>query len=190
MGHGKLSDDELYNLFGQGDDEAFDMLYQRYWKRLLYKALLKLQVEADAEEVVQDTLLDIWKSRGRLPIRNSFAAYIGAILRYKIMGRLAAGKKQACQPVGDLSTVETPDHSTQQWLDFAELQTEIETAISELPEKCQLVFRMSREDGLNDRQIAADLHVSQKTVEAHITKALKLLRVKLGRLSFMIILFR
>lgn len=189
MDHGKLSDDDLYSLFGQGEDEAFDILYQRYWKRLLYKALSKLQVEADAEEVVQDTLLDIWKGKGRLPIRNSFSTYIGAILRYKIMHRLAAGKKNAYQPIGDLLTTETPDDSTQQWLDFADLQSEIEAAINELPEKCQLVFRMSREDGLNDRQIAAHLQVSRKTVEAHITKALKLLRAKLGKLSFLVFLF-
>lgn len=187
MAYGKLSDDELYSLFGQGEDGAFDVLYQRYWKRLLYKALLKLQVEADAEEVVQDTLLAIWKSKGQLPIRNSFAAYIGAMLRYQIMGRLAANKKHAFLPVDNLS--EPSDHSMQQWLDFADLQTEIETAIRELPEKCQLVFRMSREDGLNDRQIAEHLHVSQKTVEAHITKALKRLRIKLGKLSFLIFLF-
>jgi len=189
MGYRELSDNDLYSLFGQGKDEAFNVLYQRYWKRLLYKAMLKLQVEADAEEVVQDTLLDIWKSKGRLPIRNSFATYISAILRYKIMGRLAAGKKQAFLPVDGLSVPETPDYSMQQWLDFADLQSEIETAINALPEKCQLVFRMSREDGLNDKQIAAHLHVSRKTVEAHITKALKLLRVKLGRLSFLIFLF-
>ncbi len=48
MDYRKLNDEELYCLFGQGRDGAFDVLYQRYWKRLLYKALLKLQVEADA----------------------------------------------------------------------------------------------------------------------------------------------
>lgn len=189
MDYTELSDNELYTLFGQGHDAAFDVLYGRYWKRLLYKAMLKLEAEEDAEELTQDTLLDIWKSKGRLQIRNSFSTYIGAILRYKILERMAARRKEVYQAMDDLSRVDTADHTTQQWLDFADLRDELEAAIESLPEKCRLVFRMSREKGLSDRQIAEELDVSQKTVEAHISRALKSLRVAFTRFPILFSLF-
>jgi len=51
-----------------------------------------------------------------------------------------------------------------------------------LPEKCHLVYKMSRENGMSQKQIAAEFCISEKTVEAHIGKALKVLRTGLGQL--------
>lgn len=57
------SDNELYLLFQNGNEAAFDILYSRYWKILLYKALQKLDSEDDAEEIVQDTLMVLWERK-------------------------------------------------------------------------------------------------------------------------------
>ncbi len=89
-----LSDKELYALLAQDNEEAFNLLYHRYWKRMLYKAMVKLQSETDAEEVVQDAFVDIWKSRHRIDIQYTFHTYIAAIVRYKVMAKLASNKKQ------------------------------------------------------------------------------------------------
>jgi RNA polymerase sigma-70 factor (ECF subfamily) len=187
-----LSDNELYILLAQDDEEAFTLLYHRYWKRMLYKAMHKLQCDTDAEEVVQDTFVDIWNSRKRIQIQNTFHTYIASIVRYKIMAKMAVNKKAIHDNVEDIQQLHIADNSTQQWLSFYDMQSEIETAIKALPHKCQLIFRMSREIGLSDKQIAQDLSLSQKTVEAHITRALKTLRTNLGQfLTFLslIILF-
>ena len=86
-----LSGNEFYTLLAQDNEEAFTLLYRRYWKRMLYQAMRKLQ--CDAEEVVQDTFVDIWKSRHRIQIQNTFQTYIASILRYKVMAKMAANKK-------------------------------------------------------------------------------------------------
>lgn len=176
MEYSSLSDHELYSRLAHNDEEALGILYQKYWKRMLYKALLKLESDADAEEVVQDTFIDIWNGRHRIQIKHSFQTYIAAIVKYKVMAKMAANKKVIHQPTDNLYQLEVPDHSTQQRLGFSDLQTEIENAIKMLPEKCQLIFRMSRGKGMTDKQIASELEISQKTVEAHISKALKYLR--------------
>lgn len=177
-----FSDQELYALLANNDEEAFTMLYQRYWKRMLYKAMLKLNSDTDAEEVVQDAFIDIWNSRHRIQIQHTFHTYIAAIVRYKIMAKMASYKKQVQHAAEDVYQLRVVDDATQEWLSFSDLQTEIELTVKALPEKCQLVFRMSREDGMSDKQIAAELEVSQKTVEAHISKALKTLRAAIRKL--------
>jgi RNA polymerase sigma-70 factor (family 1) len=175
------SDNELLALLKQDNEEAFTLLYNRYWKKMLYKALVKLQSDTDAEEVVQDAFIDIWNSRHRLTIQHSFPTYMAAIVRYKVMAKMAANKRLIHHAVEDLHQLYIVDNSTQQWLNFEDLKAEIEASVKALPEKCQLVFRLSRDTGLSDKQIAEELDLSQKTVEAHISKAIKTLRTSLGQ---------
>jgi RNA polymerase sigma-70 factor (family 1) len=181
------SDNELIALMIQDNEEAFTLLYKRYWKRMLYKAVSKLQSDIDAEEVVQDAFIDLWNNRKRLQINHSFHTYIAAVVRYKILAKLAANQKVVHLAVEDIQQYTIADHSTQDWLNFEDLQAEIESYVKELPDKCQLVFRMSREQGMTDKQIAAELDLSQKTVEAHISKALKTLRASMGQFLTMML---
>lgn len=168
-----LNDNELYALTDQDNEEAFAILYQRYRKRMLCKALQKLEYEADAEEVVQDTFIDLWNSRHRIEIQYSFQTYISAIVKYKIMAKKAANKKLLYQLTADMSNLTVVDNSTREWLAYQDIRDDFERSIKALPRKCQLVFRMSRVQEKGDKEIAAELGISRKTVESHKTKALK-----------------
>ena len=176
-----LTDNELFLLLAQDNEEAFNLLFRRYWKRMLYKTIIKLQSDSDAEEIVQDAFIDIWKSRHRIVIQNSFHTYIAAVVRYKVMAKMASNRKEITDYVEDVYMLHVEDNTTEQWLGFNELRSEIENAVKVLPEKCQLVFRMSRESGMSDKEIAQGLNISQKTVEAHISRALKSLRVSINQ---------
>lgn len=185
----EASDNDLFQLFQQGNDLAFDMLYQRYWKLLLYKAVQKLNSQDDAEEIVQDTMMVLWERKNNIQIKGQFSTYVGAILKYKILERLATGKRNTAKNISYLQNVEQYSNTTEEWILFEDMKAIIEDAVNTLPAKCQLVFRMSREQGLKDKEIAEELQISQKTVESHMSKALKTLRNKLGRLSFSLLLF-
>lgn len=174
-----LSDEELLLMITENDEQAFRKLYERYWKKMLVKAYTILKSHDLAEEVVQDAFINIWKRRHTLVLKNSFHTYISAVVKYEVMSKVA---KRSTQPlyIEDITFFPTQDHSTQQWLDFDDLFTQMEHVIDTLPDKCQLVFRLSREEGLTARQISETLLISPKTVEAHISRALKTLRVSLS----------
>ncbi|TZF81350.1 RNA polymerase sigma-70 factor [Pedobacter sp. BS3] len=186
--YSEYTDQELVTLLTADDEKAFRTLYNRYWQRLLLKAYMQLGTYTEAEEVVQDTFINLWKRRHRIQLHYSFHTYIAAVVRYEIMAKLAGRKVCEHIPVDDARVLSLADHSTQQWLDFEELSKQIELEVQQLPEKCQLVFRLSREKGLTEKQVAENLDISVKTVEAHISKALKTLRVGLSHILLFVII--
>lgn len=171
-----LTDEDLLALLKNDDEKAFAVLYDRYWERMTVKAYTTLGSHVDAEEIVQDTFVNLWKKRHTIALKYSFKTYISAVVKYEIYAKIAGLKKRKDLAGVEVDTLNVIDDSTQQWLAFDELRVHLETAIQTLPEKCRLVFLMSRFDELSNEEIAQSLSLSKKTVEAHITKALKTLR--------------
>lgn len=170
-----LYDDEtLLSLLKQDDELAYTALYNRYWERMVTFAYVKLQSGADAKEVVQDVFLDMWNRRYNLQIPHNFHAYIAGSVKYKIFTLLAKRKKELSN-YQELQT-SLASTSTEEWLSYDQLREDLEKAVLQLPEKCRLVFKLSRESGLSTPEIARHLQISPKTVENHLTKALFRLR--------------
>jgi RNA polymerase sigma-70 factor (family 1) len=178
------NDNELLLLIAKDDEQAFRILYDRYWKKLLVQALLKLQSPAEAEEIVQTIFINLWRRRHTIQVKYSLHTYVASMLKYEILRQLALNKKEEHfrKNVSALHVAE--DHSTRNWLDYEQLREEIEKTVQLLPEKCQLVFRLSREAGLTEKQIAESLNIAPKTVQAHMGKALKQLRTSLQQLFY------
>ena len=174
-----LTDEELVVLITKDNVKAFRLLYNRYWKKMLAKAYTQLQSYTIAEEVVQDAFINFWKRRHKIDLKYRFNTYISSVVKYEVMAQLAKKSKQHLY-IDDLTIPAIEDHSTQNWLDFDELKLQVDMMIQTLPDKCQLVFKLSREQGLTDKQISENLEISRKTVEAHISKALKTLRLSLN----------
>lgn len=172
-----LNDQALAGLLQTGDRQAFTALYSRYWEKMVIVAYVKLQSTQDAEEVVQDLFVDIWNRRANLQLRNSFHTYISGALKYKIYTFIGK-KNQELARSGSLA-MEDICHNTEEWLSYEALREDLEKAVLELPEKCRLVFRLSRENGLSNQDIANTLSIAPKTVEKHLTKALLHLRTAL-----------
>ncbi|MCS4226967.1 RNA polymerase sigma-70 factor [Sphingobacterium sp. BIGb0165] len=179
------ADDELTTLMIEGDHNAFTEIYKRYWKRLFHIASLRLNDPEEAEEVVQNIFVSLWDRREKLEITTSINAYLAISVKYRIIKVLDKHYNQ--QKYVESMTASILDDSTQQWLEFLDLKDILEKTITDLPEKCQLVFRMSRDRHMSQKEIASELNISQKTVEAHLGKAIKTLRNKLNRF-FMLLL--
>jgi RNA polymerase sigma-70 factor (family 1) len=163
------------------DEPAFRLLYERYWDKLLVLACLRLGSNGEAEEIVQDAFVGIWRRRAHLELKNSFHTYISAIVKYEILRRLASRKTRTDFEKKVAHLYKEEDDSTLQWLNYEDLRLQLESTIQSLPEKCRIVFRLSREEGLTERQIADTLQISPKTVEAHKSKALRALRTSLAQ---------
>jgi RNA polymerase sigma-70 factor (ECF subfamily) len=178
------TDEQLFSLLDGNDEEAFTELYNRYWKRLLVRAKLLLNSYEDAEELVHDIFVSLWKKRSTLTIKYSFHTYIAAMLQYGCFKVLANRKRQRIRQIsGELP--EKEDLSTQQWLDFEQLRQELEAAVGQLPDKCRLIFRLSREQGLTDKEIAQKLEISVNTVRVQMHRALAKLKTSLNSFFFL-----
>ena len=174
-----LDDVELLQLLKRSNNDAFTELYERYWQKMYAVAAHKLKNLTDAEEVVQDIFLEIWKRRESLNITSKLSSYLAAAVTYKVINVLAKRHVQQKYSLYATGQSTEADFSTINWLGFEELKDQLLKHVANLPEKCQLVFKLSREEGFTHKEIATELGISKKTVEGHLSKATQLLKMNL-----------
>jgi RNA polymerase sigma-70 factor (ECF subfamily) len=177
------SDEHLLMLMTRNDEPAFSVLYDRYWKKLLVQALVRTGRPEEAEEVVQTVFINLWRRRQTLQVRCALSTYLAAMLKYEIIALFARQRKESMLKQRLVSLQLAEDNGTMEWLEYEQLLEDIEKTVAALPEKCRLVFRLSREQGLSGKQIATSLDISPKTVEAHMNRALKALNASLRQLT-------
>lgn len=175
------TDEYLFSLLQKSDEKAFTELYERYWKKLLVRANFLLSSQEDAEEVVHDIFVTLWRQRVSLHIRHSFYTYVAAMLKYGCFKIMAKRRSVGImETTGLLLTMDVADSSTEEWLDFNDLRDELESAVSRLPGKCQLIFRLSREECMSNQEIALKLDLSVNTVRTQMHRALQQLKTSIG----------
>lgn len=174
-----FSDIELTASLKRGDQAAFTEIYNRYWGKLFSIAGHKLDRLEDAEEVVQGIFVSLWNRRLELVITTTLSAYLAVSTKYRVI-KVLNKKFHQKKYVDMLGKHTLLDDSTQEWLEFMELKSRLEALVRDLPDKCQLVYRMSREQGFSQKEIAGKLDISEKTVEAHLGKAMKKIRSSLN----------
>ncbi|WP_017257654.1 RNA polymerase sigma-70 factor [Pedobacter arcticus] len=174
--YSSLPDPVLLDLLKEDDEKAFQEIYTRYWKILLTKAGQKLSNTEEAEDILTDLFVSLWKRREKLPSIVCLKSYLHLALKYQVI-KIWARRHQDAQ-YQNFKTAQ-PQQVIQDSISLKELNLDLKNAILNLPEKCRVVFELSREDGMSQKQIASILGISQKTVEAHISKALKTLKSSL-----------
>ena len=181
------SDEELLYLFRLNDRAAFALLYDRYWKPLLAKAFDRLKNQEDAEEVVQELFVNLWRRREKIHVQYSFKTYIFAALRYEILHYIANEMKRKEGFAFDVedALISIPDNDHFYTLEVKELEKQLEGLINNLPEKCRIIFKMSRNDEMSAREIADQLQLSHRTVETQISKALRFLKKALKSINLL-----
>jgi len=171
----------------KGDELAFTEIYNLYWKKLMALAYSHIRDKFLAEEIVQEVFMSLWNRKDALEIK-SLNAYLATAVKFSIFRHIASRvrKEQIIESLKkDDSAVrnyELPDE-----LFHAKfLEEYINQIVEELPEKCKLVYISSRRHGMSIPEIAAKMNIADKTVEAHLTKALKVLRLNLKELLMLI----
>src|ERR1700712_841455 len=175
-----LDDNELIILLSSNDMQAFTEIYNRYWKKLFSIAANKIHDLDDAEEIVQDIFVSLWKRRDKICSINTLSPYLAVSVKYRVIKLLDKQNNQQKYASYSKDHISIADCSTEQWLEFEELKDRLMKYVEELPEKCRLVYQLSREAGYSQKMIAGEMGISEKTVEAHLGKALKTLRARLS----------
>jgi RNA polymerase sigma-70 factor (family 1) len=185
-----LTDDELFALLKQGHEAAFDELYSRYWAALLSAAWKRTGSREAAEEIVQDFFTQLWMRRESLEIHTNPAVYLFTAIKYKVLNyhmKEEVRRRYRNNLQADTQT----DHSVEDAVIARDLALRLEKEVQHLPLKCRAVFDLSRKQHKSHKEIAEILHISEKTVENHLTKALRLLRTNFREITtgMFIILF-
>jgi len=180
--YNSLDDKEIISMLQFNDEHAFAEIYSRYWKKLFSIAANKLHDLNEAEEIVQDIFVSLWNRRDSLDVIGTLSAYLAVSVKYRVIKVLDKRNNQQKYINYSQNTFSLTDDSTQQWLEFEELKHQLAEYVADLPEKCRMVYQFSRESGFSHKKIAFEMGISEKTVEAHLSKAIKTLRTRLGQL--------
>ena len=173
-----LVNPESYYLNGLqlGDSVAFKKMFDNYYKILVAVSYKILEDKEMAESVVQDVFVNLWTNRESAQI-SSLKGYLVVSVKNRSLNEIKRAKRFV-----SYDTNKTHQFSDSQF----ECQPDVDTmehilnCINELPEQRRKVFKMNRLDGLKYAEIATELNLSIKTVEAQMSSALKFMREKLS----------
>ncbi len=173
----KMEDSELLHLLKQGDSNAFDAIYERYWETLYKHAYFTLRCRDTAMDVVQEVFTWLWQHREEAQI-SSLKYYLKAATRFKMANHIRSGKYQQAL-INNLSytTATSVDASD---MTLRELKKIVSMAVSQLPQQCRTIYHLSRDEQLSHAEIARQLNITAKTVENQITIALRRIRLFIG----------
>lgn len=180
----------------QGDLASFDVLFKKYSERLYAFALSITKEPYVAEEITQLVFMKIWEKRSRIEEHQSFKSFLFSITYSETISwlRKENSEKRKINMIGSENfTLST--NETNFTIEFNNIQGMANEIIDSLPEKRREIFKLSREQGYSNKEIAKLLNISIKTVENQMTAALKTLKELLGKdeilgLLFFFIMFR
>lgn len=178
-----ISDVQLIDRLKSGDEGALVAIYKKYWQQLYLSAYNILKDKQACEDIIQELFIKLWDNRSTIYISVSLKAYLYASIRYEVYRQVRSSMLTSDVFETLFDRLQTPvDYEN---IEYKELIAQVNSAVNALPQKCREVYKLSREEYLSHKQIASRLNISTKTVENHLTKALKQLRTSLG--SFLLL---
>jgi RNA polymerase sigma-70 factor (ECF subfamily) len=168
----------------QADEQVFEKLFVDWYSPLHAYAYSVLRDESLAGEVVQAVFSRIWERREQLRVETSLKAYLYGCVYHECVTWMRREKSRRAYRSGVLAWLgkeagRSPENAFDK-VEAGELEQRFQRALDDLPRQCRAIFQLSRFSGLKYREIADQLGISVKTVEAQMGKALKLLRCKLA----------
>lgn len=167
----KLDDIELLQLSSKNNSKAFEEIFNRYWKRLYTYAYKIYKNHQVCEDIVQEVFVSLWNKNKTSPILN-LEGYLFKAVKYKIANHIRDLKFSTQQ----LDFIESIPANFFDYLEYEELEKAVLSRIEKLPLKCKEIFKLSRIEQKSNSEIALKLNLSIRTVETHISNALKFLR--------------
>ena len=185
----ELENESIGTLLAQRDEAAFEQMFKTYFKRLHAYSFTILRDEIQAEEMVQQVFFKLWERNENLSLTGSVSSYLYRAVHNESLNYIKHQKVRSNHQLNVAYSMKNEVEHPAKKIMAGELEKKIHSALNELPEQCRTIFQMSRFDELKYREIADKLGISVKTVESQMSKALRLLRVKLVDFLIFILLF-
>ncbi|MDJ1504248.1 RNA polymerase sigma-70 factor [Xanthocytophaga agilis] len=173
--YAEWDDAALVTALQSGDEGAFTEIYERYWSKVFWVIYRKIKVREASEELVQDLFISLWNKRIVNQIDNLERYLMGAV-KYRVIDHIRAHLTEENYSHTYRSVLVSTTQSTEEDIAANDLTLALHDSIEKLPEKTREVFRLSRIEQRSVKEIAAMLQISEKAVEYHLTKSLKLMK--------------
>lgn len=171
--------DNLFRRIAFDDDqEAFRELFFDFYPSLCVFAQRYVSSPQACEDIVQDTFFHLWKNRKRIEITSSFRNLLVTSVKNSCMDYLRKQSVRQHYAGKQTETISINIDTPETIYTIKELETMLHTALLQMPENIRRAFELSRFENMTYNQIAEEMAISSKTVEAYISKALTLLRAE------------
>jgi len=182
------NNETLLNLLTKSDELAFTEIYDRFWKKLYAIAYNRLKESESAEDIVHNVFASLWINRNKIEIK-SLENYLATAAKYMVFAKIKKKERERIynSDIQQAPVFELPIETSLHYKYILEI---VKNEVEKLPEKCRLIFKYSRNDGMPVKRIAKELNISPRTVENQLNKALKQLRLATKTLlHFILFLF-
>ncbi|TKC62435.1 RNA polymerase sigma-70 factor [Pedobacter hiemivivus] len=181
VAYGAFTDQQLLDFLKQGDQKAFNEIYDRYAPKIYHQVNQMLRDGEASKDVVQDLFIKIWDKCNNIRTEGNLAAYLyiaaqNNVLKFIRKGRLKSDYLNSlAQFQYEIMEEQGPDY------DVEILYSLIEKEISQLPGKMKTIFELSRQKDLSYKDIAAQLGIAENTVRKQVSNALKIIRTNVDK---------
>lgn len=155
----------------EGNQEAFRIIFKAAYPQVRAFSLGLLKNDADADDIAQLVFIKLWTKRAMLAQVRNFDTYLYTITKNTVLNHIAS-RKALMIDITDIPNVSTDNVSPLDQIEAGDMQLLIDMVVENMPPQRQAVYRMSREEGLSNDQIAETLELQKKTVENHLNLAL------------------
>lgn len=182
----------LFESFKKGDQAAFTYFYEKYFNRIQTFCVQYIYDKDEAENLAQEALLHLWQSCESIDSINGIQSFLYTYAKSKCLNIIRHNKvkdrfkNDVLNVKENELNIEILNSISFDTLELTELERIIHESINELPTKTREVFIKKRFENKKNAEIAEEMQVTLKAVEAHMTKALKILKTKLSDYLFLL----
>lgn len=181
-----ILDQELCALLTEGDEKAFVQIFDRYQAPLFDFAYKRIRDKDEVKDIVQEIFVKLWNNREELHIKSSLRTYLYRCVLNGILNNVSR-KVTRDDYINSLQqSIESQGREADYEIREADMERIINSEIAALPPKMRAVFEMRKKEFLSNKEISCRLGISEQTVETHMKKALRVLRLRLGTIIFLI----
>lgn len=173
------TDNKLLLDLQKGDQLAFKVLYERYWKEVYTMVYRRLRDEEAAKDIVQNIFVNLWISRKNISITTTLAPYLNTAAKNRT---ISFYKKNLADLARDTAFQDDQQqYAIEHNIEVNELKAFFRKEIDEMPDTMRKAFVLSREENKSIREIASELSLSEQTIKNNISQALERLKKKTKR---------
>jgi len=185
----KFDLNRIVSELSKDNDSSLEELFNYYYPRLFNFSKSFLKMEEGIDDILQEVFVKIWQHRKRLKDSSTFNSFIFTITRNLLLNELRSrlNKQNLKEEVRRLSVAS--EYSSFEQVEYHELKEKVDIIVNELPERQKEIFLLSRTEGLSYKEIAKKLMISPKTVEYHISLAVRSVKDKLEVMGLVSLLY-